>query len=88
MAFLHIQDPEESSFLQVRPANEDAIALDTRILTGDMSTPVIVTTLGNGCLLMVADGMGGHAQDARASRAGAVRIFTSGKAALDDSARM
>jgi len=69
MAFLHIQDPEESSFLQVRPANEDAIALDTRILTGDMSTPVIVTTLGSGCLLMVADGMGGNAQDARASRA-------------------
>ena len=48
MASLHIQDPEESSFLQVRPANEDAIALDTRILTGDMSTPVTVTTLGNG----------------------------------------
>jgi serine/threonine protein phosphatase PrpC len=54
---------------RVRPANEDAIALDTRILTGDMSTPVVITTAGNGCLLMVADGMGGHAQGAMASRA-------------------
>ncbi|WP_167558863.1 PP2C family protein-serine/threonine phosphatase [Bradyrhizobium canariense] len=54
---------------RVRPANEDTIAIDTRILTGDMSTPVVMTTPGNGCLLMVADGMGGHAQGAMASRA-------------------
>jgi serine/threonine protein phosphatase PrpC len=54
---------------RVRPANEDAVAVDTHILTGDMSTPVVMTTPGNGCLLMVADGMGGHAQGAMASRA-------------------
>jgi PPM family protein phosphatase len=54
---------------RVRPANEDAIAIDTRILTGDMSSPVVMTAPGNGCLLMVADGMGGHAQGAMASRA-------------------
>jgi serine/threonine protein phosphatase PrpC len=53
----------------VRPANEDAIALDTRVLTGDMSSPVVMTTPGDGCLLMVADGMGGHVQGAMASRA-------------------
>ena len=54
---------------RVRPANEDAIAVDTRILTGDMSAPVVITAPGDGCLLMVADGMGGHAQGAMASRA-------------------
>jgi PPM family protein phosphatase len=54
---------------RVRPANEDAIALDTRVLTGDMNAPIVMTAPGDGCLLMVADGMGGHAQGARASRA-------------------
>jgi PPM family protein phosphatase len=54
---------------RVRPANEDAIALDTRVLTGDMDVPIVMTAPGDGCLLMVADGMGGHAQGARASRA-------------------
>jgi serine/threonine protein phosphatase PrpC len=54
---------------RVRPANEDAIAIDTRILTGDMRSPVVMTAPSNGCLLMVADGMGGHAQGAMASRA-------------------
>lgn len=54
---------------RVRPANEDAIAVGSRVLTGDMSSPVVMTTPGDGCLLMVADGMGGHAQGAMASRA-------------------
>ena len=42
---------------RVRPANEDAIALDSRVLTGDMGSPVGMTTPGDSCLLMVADGM-------------------------------
>jgi protein phosphatase len=54
---------------RVRPANEDAISIGPRVLTGDMSTPVLMTASGDGCLLMVADGMGGHAQGAMASRA-------------------
>lgn len=54
---------------RVRPGNEDVVAVDTRILTGDMDTPIVVTAPGDGCLLMVADGMGGHAQGAIASRA-------------------
>jgi protein phosphatase len=53
----------------VRPANEDGIAVSSRVLTGDMNTPVVMTVPGDGCLLMVADGMGGHAQGAVASRA-------------------
>ncbi len=54
---------------RVRSANEDAISIGTRVLTGDMNTPVVMTAPGEGCLLMVADGMGGHAEGARASRA-------------------
>jgi PPM family protein phosphatase len=54
---------------RVRPANEDAIAVHTRVLTGDMNAPIVMTAPGDGCLLMVADGMGGHAQGAMASRA-------------------
>jgi protein phosphatase len=54
---------------RVRPANEDGISIGPRVLTGDMSTPIVMTAPGDGCLLMVADGMGGHAQGAMASRA-------------------
>ena len=54
---------------RVRSANEDAISIGTRVLTGYLNTPVIMTAPGNGCLLMVADGMGGHAEGARASQA-------------------
>lgn len=54
---------------RVRQANEDAIAIGTRVLTGNMSTPVLITAPDDGCLLIVADGMGGHAQGALASRA-------------------
>jgi protein phosphatase len=54
---------------RVRPANEDGIAVGARVLTGDMSAPIVMTVPGDGCLLMVADGMGGHAQGAMASRA-------------------
>jgi serine/threonine protein phosphatase PrpC len=53
----------------VRAANEDAISIGPRVLTGDMNTPVVMTAPDDGCLLMVADGMGGHAQGAMASRA-------------------
>jgi protein phosphatase len=54
---------------RVRPANEDAISIGTRVLTGDMSTPIVMMAPDDGCLLMIADGMGGHAEGAMASRA-------------------
>jgi protein phosphatase len=54
---------------RVRPNNEDAIAIDSRVLTGDMDAPIVVTPLNDCCLLIIADGMGGHAHGAMASRA-------------------
>lgn len=54
---------------RVRPANEDAIAIGTNVLTGDMDAPVVMTAQDGCCLLMVSDGMGGHAHGAMASRA-------------------
>lgn len=53
---------------RVRPSNEDAIAIGADILTGDMNSP-FMTAPGDCCLLMVADGICGHAQGAMASRA-------------------
>ena len=54
---------------RVRPVNEDALAVDTRILTGNMDKPLVISTPNDSCVLMIADGMGGHAQGAMASRA-------------------
>ena len=54
---------------RVRPYNEDAIAIGNHILTGDMAAPVVMTSPNDCCLLMIADGMGGHAHGAMASRA-------------------
>lgn len=54
---------------RVRPHNEDAVAIGDRILTGDMDAPLVITAPNDCCLLMIADGMGGHAHGAMASRA-------------------
>jgi serine/threonine protein phosphatase PrpC len=53
---------------RVRSANEDAVAIDLRILTGDMTEPLTVTLATDVCVLMLADGMGGHVHGALASR--------------------
>ncbi len=54
---------------RVRPDNEDALAVDGRIFTGDMAAPVVMTQSSDCGLLIIADGMGGHAHGAMASRA-------------------
>ena len=54
---------------RVRASNEDAVALHTRVLTGDMTEPLVVSHEADRCVLMIADGMGGHAHGAMASRA-------------------
>ncbi|BBZ99848.1 PP2C family protein-serine/threonine phosphatase [Bradyrhizobium diazoefficiens] len=53
---------------RVRPNNEDAIAIDNRVLTGDLDAPIVMES-PNGCCLLIADGMGGHAHGAMASQA-------------------
>lgn len=54
---------------RVRPVNEDTVAVHKRILAGDMDEPLGTSVSSDCCVLMIADGMGGHAQGARASRA-------------------
>jgi PPM family protein phosphatase len=54
---------------RVRSVNEDALAVHKRILTGDMTVPLVISAADDSCVLMIADGMGGHAQGALASRA-------------------
>ncbi|MGY3487952.1 serine/threonine protein phosphatase PrpC [Bradyrhizobium sp. USDA 4011] len=54
---------------RVRQNNEDAVAIDNRVLTGEMDVPIVMTSRNDYCLLMIADGMGGHAHGAVASRA-------------------
>jgi protein phosphatase len=52
----------------VRSSNEDAMAIAGRILTGDMDHVHHRYVDGDNCLLMVADGMGGHTHGALASK--------------------
>jgi PPM family protein phosphatase len=54
---------------RVRPVNEDTVAVHTCILTGSMTEPLITSAPIDSYVLMIADGMGGHAQGAVASRA-------------------
>lgn len=54
---------------RVRAANEDGVAIEGRILVGDMAAPTTIAISKDVCALMIADGMGGHAHGALASRA-------------------
>src|SRR5690242_20058770 len=54
---------------RIRLVNEDSIAIHHSILTGDMMEPLVRSLTNDICVLMIADGMGGHAQGALASHA-------------------
>jgi PPM family protein phosphatase len=54
---------------RVRADNEDTVAIDRQILTGNMTAPIAVAPMDAVSVLMIADGMGGHAHGSTASRA-------------------
>ena len=54
---------------RMRATNEDALAVHARVLTGDLTEPLLISHEADHCVLMIADGKGGHAQGAMASRA-------------------
>ena len=53
----------------VRAANEDGVSVENRILMEDMVAPTVLTVANDSCVLMIADGLGGHDHGAVASRA-------------------
>jgi serine/threonine protein phosphatase PrpC len=73
----------------VRDLNEDVLSVDDAILGGDMNQPIVSFLRDDQHVLMVADGMGGHAYGGFASRAAlealvSVRnVFTNESACVD-----
>src|ERR1043165_3802967 len=53
---------------RVRTSNEDAVAVGKTLVAADIFGPKRFTLTGTHCVLMIADGMGGHSQGALASR--------------------
>jgi PPM family protein phosphatase len=64
---------------RVRAANEDGIAINGRVLVGDMLAPGLMTIAKHASVLMIADGMGGHACGAAASRAVLDHLIANGE---------
>ena len=52
----------------VRKSNEDAIAVGAELICANVFGPIRFTVTGKNCVLMIADGMGGHNQGALASQ--------------------
>jgi protein phosphatase len=60
----------------VRPRNEDAVAIGNELLVGDMEAPREFLIAGLADVIMLADGMGGHAQGELASRAALTMLMS------------
>ncbi len=53
---------------KTRPSNEDAVAIGKELIAADIFGPRRFTLSGSHCVLMIADGMGGHSHGALASK--------------------
>ena len=72
----------------VRPANEDTVGIGEWVAPGGMDEPVVITLpIDAPRMVLVADGMGGHSQGARASRV-AVEGLLEGAADVTDGERL
>ncbi len=60
----------------VRPRNEDAIAVGDQLLVGDMDAPITSWIEGSAGVIMVADGIGGHARGELASKSALTMLLS------------
>jgi serine/threonine protein phosphatase PrpC len=67
----------------IRPSNEDAVAVGKELISADKFGPKRFTVAGSHCVLMIADGMGGHSQGALASKTALESLIRSSDEATD-----
>lgn len=65
----------------VRKSNEDALSIDGRLIAHTEFGPDRFAPEGDACVLMLADGMGGHAQGALASKIALSSLIASSRTA-------
>jgi len=68
----------------IRPSNEDAVAVGKELVAADIFGPKRFTLSGSHCVLMIADGMGGHSQGALASKTALESLIQSSDDATDE----
>jgi protein phosphatase len=69
---------------KIRSSNEDAVAVGNELLAADIVGPKRFTLSGIHCVLMIADGMGGHSQGALASKTALESLIRSSEDATDE----
>jgi serine/threonine protein phosphatase PrpC len=69
---------------RIRTSNEDAVAVGKELVAADIFGPKRFTLSGSHCVLMIADGMGGHSQGALASQTALESLIRSSDGATDE----
>jgi|UPI000785FEB1 PPM family protein phosphatase len=69
---------------KTRPSNEDAVAIGKELIAADIFGPKRFTLSGSHCVLMIADGMGGHSHGALASKTALESLIRSSDTATDE----